>query len=405
MKQREREKRRFKKRRIWYVLVLFVIGGYGSLMMLVTPVYAPEPIGVGTEHQEVSISWPQTGSASIGSSESIGTLGSFHGDTPVSSASTIKLLTALLVLQQKPLGPSEQGEAIYFGADDVQRFNTTVAQGGVALPVPQDTTITYREALDAMLVDSANNIADKLAIWAYGSIDAYVAATKTYTQQNLLTHTTVTDASGLLPTTKTSADDMVGVAKLAMKVPVLAAIVKQRTATLADGRVLTNTNTLLSLDGVIGLKTGNTVEAGYCLVAVKRIVVFGRERFVYASVFGQPSHEAADQAAASLLHDTEAGFEEVVVASKSQPVANYRAPWGEKVDVLPGSDIKIVKWRGEGVSAALNISPRAHAKQGDNVGQLTLAGESFDLVLSRDLPKPSLWWRVVHAVDYIRQKL
>jgi D-alanyl-D-alanine carboxypeptidase (penicillin-binding protein 5/6) len=405
MKRRERVKRKFKKRRIWYVLVIVTVLAYSSLAFLVTPTYKPVLHEIAREHLQVKIDWPSVGAASIGAAGSMGVLASQAGDIPIPSASTIKLLTALVVLEQKPLGANELGEPIYFGVEDTARFSQTVANGGSAIAIPQDTTITYREALDAVLVDSANNIADKLAIWAFGSVDNYIKAEKNYATRQFLLGTTVTDASGLLPTTKTTPNDMIKIAKLAMGSPAISAVVKQQTATLADGRVIHNTNTLLGIEGIVGLKTGNTDEAGFCLVASKLIKINGRDKLIYSAVFGQPTREVANSATTTLLAEIENGFEETFIASKNQAISSYEAPWGVRIDVTPKSDITIIKWKGEGVSGIVHLMQIKNAKQGDIVGDVEIGDQTFSLILKSDLPSPSIWWRLTHVVDFIREKL
>lgn len=405
MKQLERGKKKSKKRRIWYVLVVAVVLAYSSLAFLVTPTFKPIFQEIGIEHRPAGIEWPTAGSASIGELHSKRAFSSRQGDVSMPSASTIKLLTALVVLEQKPLGPTEQGEAIYFGPEDTQRYNQTVANGGAALLIPENTTITYREALDALLVDSANNIADKLAIWAFGSVDNYIGAAKVLIAKESLLGTSVTDASGLMAGTISTPNDMLRIAQLAMSSPVIASIVKQEKVTLGDGRVLQNTNTLLGVGGIVGLKTGNTGEAGFCLVAAKQVIIKGQNKVLLSVVFGQESRKAAETATLSLFTQTESGYEESSLAVRNVPVAYFEAPWGERVPVLPRRDITILRWKGEALSGRISLLDRTHGKTGDVVGSVDIAGESFDLILGADLPGPSLWWRIEHAVDFIREKM
>lgn len=405
MRRRERDKRKFKKRRIWYVVIILVFAGYVSLAYLATPTFVPFTQEVGIEHQNVSIRWPERGTAAIGSLDGVRSLASIHGDTQVPTASTIKLLTALVVLEQKPLGPNETGEDIYFGAEDTERLRIVESQGGVVLEIPRDSTITYREALDATLVMSANNIADKLAIWAFGSIDAYTKAAKVYTVTHGLNQTLVTDASGLASSTVTSAMDMIEIARLAASSPVIAAISKQQQVVLASGRVITNTNDLLASGVAIGLKTGHTNEGGYCMVASKTLRLYGRDKTLLVAVFGQATREEANTISSQLLEDAASGFSQVSVVSKNQAVAYMKAPWGAKVEVKPKANVLIVKWKGEGVSATEDLTTRSHGKAGEAVGNLRIGRESFELVLAEDLPTPSITWRMLHAFDFIREKL
>lgn len=405
MKQLERGKKKSKKRRIWYVLIIAVVLAYSSLAFLVTPTFKPISQEIGIEHRPADITWPTVGSASIGELHSKRVFSSLGGDVSVPSASTIKLLTALVVLEQKPLGPTEQGEAIYFGSEDTQRYNQIVANGGAALLIPENTTISYREALDALLVDSANNIADKLAIWAFGSVDNYIGAAKVLIAKESLTGTTLADASGLMAGTKSTPNDMFRIAQLAMSSPVIASIVRQEEATLRDGRVLHNTNTLLEVDGIVGLKTGNTVEAGFCLVAAKQVTIKGQDKLLLSVIFGQESRRAAEAATTSLFMQTESGYEESNLATRNVPVAYLEAPWGERVSVLPRRDITILRWKGESLSGRISLLDRTHGKTGEVVGSVDIGGQSFDLILGADLPGPSIWWRIEHAVDFIREKL
>ena len=208
--------------------------------------------------------------------------------------------------------------------------------------------------------------------------------------------------------TITSANDMLKIAKAAMLSPAISNIVKKTTFTLQNGTELHTTNTLLGNDGIVGLKTGNTEEAGYCLVVSKSVRVLGRDKILYVSTFGQPSHEAADAVATSMLAQVQDGFQQVSIANKNQAIAEYEAPWGTLVEVKPRTNITATRWKGVSVSATVDMNSTKHAHKGDVVGGLTIDGQTYDLLLDGDLPPPSIWWRITNAVpsavDFIVEK-
>ena len=120
-----------------------------------------------------SLPWPPAGQAAI-AIPGIGSLGARDGDTPVPIASVTKVMTALVVLQDHPLSPSEEGPAITMTAADVGAYEAGVRVGRSELRVAVGETLTEHQALEALLVGSANNVADALARWDAGSVPGFV---------------------------------------------------------------------------------------------------------------------------------------------------------------------------------------------------------------------------------------
>jgi D-alanyl-D-alanine carboxypeptidase (penicillin-binding protein 5/6) len=112
-----------------------------------------------------------------------------------------------------------------------------------------------------------------------------------------------------------------------MRVPVLAGIVAERSATLPVAGTVQNTNALLGLDGFVGVKTGSDRAAGGCFAfrAVRRL--HGRWTTITGVVLGQPGHDriAAGLAAADAMVDRIAG----------QPSRRTRPPRGGPPRSLP----------------------------------------------------------------------
>jgi serine-type D-Ala-D-Ala carboxypeptidase (penicillin-binding protein 5/6) len=178
-------------------------------------------------------------------------------------ASLTKLLTALVVLDA-----DWQPDALLPVSHDAAH----ATRPRVGLRTGE--SIRADEALTAMLMHSANDACLVLAEHVAGSLDAFAErmnarAAALGMQDSHFVHPCGFDADGQYSTVT----DLLRLARAAHADPRIAQIVAQEEATIStpSGRRLAfhNTNQLLGrLDGVLGLKTGYTVHAGHCLIAV-----------------------------------------------------------------------------------------------------------------------------------------
>jgi D-alanyl-D-alanine carboxypeptidase (penicillin-binding protein 5/6) len=130
------------------------------------------------------------------------------------------------------------------------------------------------DALQAMLMHSANDACLVLAENAGGTLEAFAVrmnamATQLGMTNSHFVHPCGFDADGQYSTV----NDLLRLAKAAHAKPRIAQIVlqEQTEISVASGRKLSfkNTNLLLGrLGGVMGLKTGYTAQAGHCLIAL-----------------------------------------------------------------------------------------------------------------------------------------
>ncbi len=136
--------------------------------------------------------------------------------------------------------------------------------------------LTARELLEALLLPSGCDAAYALAK-AYGPGWTEFIATMNSTAQAMgLTHTHFSNFDGLPWPTETSTystpRDLIALGQAAMQYPILRSIVDQRSYHLAatprhHAYVWRTTNMLLrDYPGTIGIKTGSTNAAGYCLL-------------------------------------------------------------------------------------------------------------------------------------------
>ncbi len=211
--------------------------------------------------------WPNYGQAAYGvAGEGVLTQSSTSSQ-PVPIASLAKVITALAVLDKKPLAPGEQGPTITLTEQDVASYQEYINKSGTVISVEAGEQITEYQALQAMLLPSANNMADTLARWAFGSVENYNEYANTMLRQKGLSHTLIADASGYSPLTKSTADDMVQIGLLYVANPILVAIASQPEADIPYAGKIYNLNTTVNDGEVVGLKIGYTEEAGRTFLA------------------------------------------------------------------------------------------------------------------------------------------
>ena len=141
--------------------------------------------------------------------------------------------------------------------------------------------------------------------------------------------TTYANASGFDPKTVSTASDQLVVATTAMANPTIAGMVALPSVTLPVAGVLPSYTPLVGTQGVIGVESGRTTEAGGCDVLALTRNVGGLPVLVLSAVLGQ--FTAADRLARRgrgrcRSPSANAGIVPVVVAAASRPVARLGWP-------------------------------------------------------------------------------
>lgn len=182
-------------------------------------------------------------------------------------ASTTKIMTSLIVLEQ-----AEKG------VDLDEKFTVdseAVMTEGSSMGLKAGDIVSLRDLVCGMLLPSGNDAANAAAVRISGSIDAFVELMNRRAIELGLYSTHFVTPSGLDDYTDehfSTAADMARLAAEAMKNEDFRAICSQQRIKLNFGdppydRWLTNTNKLLKIEGVTGIKTGFTDKARRCLVS------------------------------------------------------------------------------------------------------------------------------------------
>ena len=224
-------------------------------------------------------------------------------------ASVAKVMTAYLVLRDHPLRLGQDGPAITLTEADVADTDRRRGQEESVTTIAAGEQLSERQALQALLLPSANNIAAVLARWDAGSAARFVARMNATARSLGMTHTSYTDPSGYDDATVSTAADQVRIVDRAMRLPVFASVVATPSATLPVAGTVHNTNTLLGQNGFVGVKTGSDNAAGGCFAFRAIRWIGGKRTTITGVVLGQPGHDriAAGLAAADAMVDRIAG--------------------------------------------------------------------------------------------------
>ena len=309
-------------------------------------------------------------------------------------ASTTKIMTAVVVLEA---GVSLDEEVtVSAAAAKVGQARYNLKAGDVR---------TVRQLLEEMLVKSGNDAAAALAEHVGGSETAFVGMMNAKAAALGLKDTHYTNPHGLDDADHyTSARDLAALARFAMRDEEFRRVVRLRSVDVTSGgstRTMENTNLLLGdFEGVIGIKTGMTDDAGWCLVAqAERDTVR-----LLGVILGTRGETARVRQSRELL---QWGFDHYRTESLTDA--------GESMGLIPVSDYLDVTVPAEvsettsavvfdldgEISRTVELEPsvRAPVSKGDVVGKITLQQggrviTTVDVIAAKDIEAPSVWERI-----------
>lgn len=282
--------------------------------------------------KDAYFAWPAAGQGAVGTVEDGLIARSSNNENPQPMASMAKVVTALAILDKQPLTLGQAGESYTLTAEDVANYRAEAARGGSVVPVYEGMVVSQYQAMQMMLIASANNMADVLAERVFGSKEAYVSYAQNMLQRKGFSRTVVADASGFSPITASTPSELIAIGIEALSNPIIAEIVAQPQTSIAGVGSIKNTNELLGTDGVVGIKTGTTDSAGNCLLfAANHITKDGKKVTVVGVIMG-------DTNAASLFSDSKkllASARQSLGLTETQPQDDAIAPPSGRRDRAP----------------------------------------------------------------------
>lgn len=309
-------------------------------------------------------------------------------------ASTTKIMTAVVVLENADLD-----ELV-----TVSRQAARVGESSMGLVTGEKFTV--RELLRGVLIQSGNDAASLIAEHVGGSVDGFVEMMNDKAAALDLRDTHYANPHGLdAKDHHTSASDLVSLSRYAMRNPEFRSIVatyKTRVHSDLYTHTLTNHNTMLqSYRGAEGVKTGNTDDAGYC-------IVFAASRGgieLVGAVMGAATPGGREQQTKRLFNW---GFKHYKMTRLVEQGARFgRVPVSDYMERTVGAvaaeetSAAVFDLAGEVKQRVdLYTDVPAPVAAGDTVGTLTVFQgkrvlKQVPLVADRDVPSPTAWQRVV----------
>ncbi|NUV75960.1 D-alanyl-D-alanine carboxypeptidase [Streptomyces fungicidicus] len=354
--------------------------------------------------EEPAMPWPTEGQATV-TVDGIGSLGSYGEQKPIPIGSVAKVMTAYTILREHPVKKGTEGERLTIDAKAQQDYENAGQESTVK--VTEGQKISVKEAIEAIMLPSANNIARQLARWdSDGDEAAFVEKMNKYAAELGMESTTYTDPSGLKETTVSSAEDQVKLGKAVMEFETFSSVVRlPNYESTTSGRQEKNYNFLVPMYGVVGIKTGSTTKAGGNLLFAAEKVVDGEKQLIIGAVFGQHAPPILDTATArskDLILRTQELLTSKPVVRKGDVVGHVDDGLGSTTPVVATKDVPAVGWPGLTVKLALDDGGKAlphQAKAGTKVGVLSVGDGTGDAVevpvaLQSDLAEPSFGARL-----------
>jgi serine-type D-Ala-D-Ala carboxypeptidase (penicillin-binding protein 5/6) len=285
--------------------------------------------------EDVQLAWPAVGQAAVANVEDGLLARSSDNEELRPTASMAKVITALAIMEKQPFELGQEGQTYTITTEDIANMSAYIAEDGSVQPLLIGMELTQHQAMQRMLIASDNNMADRLVERIFGSKEAYVSYAQDMLKRMGLSRTVVADASGFSPDTASTPSELVAIGITALKNPVIAEIVAQSQAQIpGDTRypIINNTNQLLGTDGVIGVKTGTTDEAGHCLLFAARYAAKdGQKVTIVGVIMGEKDATSLYSDSRKLLASAKQSFGLV----DAQPADNIVAPPPKHKDRAP----------------------------------------------------------------------
>jgi serine-type D-Ala-D-Ala carboxypeptidase (penicillin-binding protein 5/6) len=348
-----------------------------------------------------ALPWSGTGEGRV-DVEGLGTIGALKAGSAVPVASLTKMMTALLVLRDHPLSLGQSGPLITVTPSDVSTYVFDNNSDQSTVEVTAGEQLSELQALEAMLIPSGNNIAYMLARWDARNVSAFVAKMNAEAASLGLTATHYVDPSGFDSDNTSSASDEIRVARAALQDPVFASIVSRPSVDLPVAGTLYNTNFYLGQDGIAGVKTGSSSEAGGCFVFLAHQDIDGEKSTVIGAVLSQDGLDGGLSVGRQLVAATFSSLRVDRFYSSGQIVGALEAPWSSSVPVATAVSLSLLGTGGMRITSNVQrLDAGSNVERGARVAELTLRlgaeHASAPLVSTERLRGPSVWWRLLRS--------
>lgn len=319
-----------------------------------------------------------------------------NSDEKLAPASMTKIMTMLLIMESL-----EKNE---YTLDDKVNISTNAASmGGSQVFLEAGSELKVKELLKAIAIASANDAAVAMAEYTAGSTESFVNLMNEKAASLGCTNTTFKNVHGLdAEGHLTTAKDMAIMARELLKYEEILnySSIYEEFLNKPDGSStwMVNTNKLIKYyNGLDGLKTGFTKNAGYCLTATAK----RNNMRLISVVMNEPTTEKRSSDTIKLLNYGFANYKIKVVMPKDQDLGSIEIKNGKKetVGIKLTEDATNLESISDNKKYGFNINVdkiKAPIKVGDIIGKLeiTIDGsvkKEIPITVKEDVKKANIW--------------
>lgn len=292
----------------------------------------------------------------------------------LSPASVTKIMTILLVLEAVDRGDIKL-------SDKVTASENAVSMGGSQIWLEVGETMSVEEMLKAVIVASANDACTALAEFVGGSSEGFVKMMNERAQELGCENTNFENSNGLDDTATnhySCAYDLALISGEVMKHELVKKYTTIWLDSLRNGETeLNNTNKLINnYNGITGLKTGTTSNAGFCISAT----ACRDDLNLVAVVLKSPTSEDRFNTATYLLDKGFADYEAITPLIDVKKITPVKVSRGFFKEITPKvSEIgKIIAEKGsKKIEYVYNIekSVNAPVEKGERLGSVKIKSD------------------------------
>lgn len=322
-------------------------------------------------------------------------------------ASMTKMMSMLLIMEAIDRGELKWNQMI-------TASENASSMGGSQILLETGEKMSVKDLFKGIAVASGNDAVVALSEAIAGTEDEFVKRMNQRAKELGLQDTNFKNPHGLDTANHySSAYDMSLIAKELVKHEKVLEFTSIYEDYLREGQKnkvwLVNTNKLVRFyDGLDGLKTGYTKEAGYCLTSTAKR---GDTRFITV-VMGEPDTKTRNSETTSMLDYAFSQYESEKIFSKDNAVGTVRVDLGktETVKLFPMEDVSVLNKKSEN-KKNVNYELKANhlsapIKKGEKVGELILKVEgeknrTIPLTVQNKVAKANLLEVYVHQVKSI----
>ena len=316
-----------------------------------------------------------------------------NADEKLHPASMTKMMSMLLIIEAIENGVIKWDQIVTVSEN-------ASSMGGSQILLETGEKMSVRDLFKGVAIASGNDAVVALAETVAGSVNNFVSMMNNRAKELGLTNTNFKNPHGLDDANHySSSRDMMLIARELVKhekVLEYTKIYEDYLRENTDRKIwLVNTNRLVRFyDGVDGLKTGYTEDAGYCMTATA-----SKDGMrVIAVVMGEETSKIRNQEVSEMLDYAFAQYKVINVLKNKNSLGKYRVENGkeEYVQVIPIGDTNLVKKKSEkdgNYSYDIKVnSLKAPLKVGDKVGTLTVKEDennimTLKLTVNKDVEK------------------